>query len=114
MGKELKRDENGNIITDPGFKEILRLDELLNTAGIPHALDKCWDGWRIAYPCGANDGNCEIDFIQTGQSYGSEQGFLEMLDWNTDEVEGWISAEQAFEIIAERAKNEKNRKDIQR
>ena len=105
MGKELKRDENGNIITDPGFEAILKLDELLNTAGIPHALDKCWDGWRIAYPCSPKDGACEIDFIQNGQSYGSKQGFLEMLDWRTDEVVGWLSVEQAFEIMAERSKN---------
>ena len=103
MIKELERDDNGNFITDPSFKAILKLDELLKAAGIPHALDKCWDGWRVAYPCRQRDGNCEIDFIQTGQSYGGKQGFLEMLDWSTDEVEGWLSVEQAFEIIAERS-----------
>ena len=105
--KELKRDENGNFIADSRYKAILKLDKLLKTAGIPHVLDRCWEGWRVAYPGSPERGDCKVDFVEHDCSYGADKDLLEMLDHDTDFVKGYISAEQAFEIIAKIEEREK-------
>lgn len=91
-------DANGQYITDSRYKEILRLDAMLNERHIPHICQKFMDGWQVIYP---EDGKKRVmDAIENYGSYGQEQDKLEIMGLLTqeekkvDSVLGYLSAEE--------------------
>lgn len=91
-------DANGQYITDRRYKEILRLDAMLNERHIPHICQKFMDGWQVVYPEVGE--KCVMDAIENYGSYGQEQDKLEIMGLLTpeekkvDRVLGYLSAEE--------------------
>lgn len=91
--------------TNPSHTEILRLDEMLTEAGIPHTLDRMFDGWQVCYPTNMRGPDMVMDVIQHQGSYGNSENKLEIMGLLTpeeekhDSVSGWLTAEDAFERI---------------
>lgn len=91
-------DANGQYITDRRYKEILRLDAMLNERHIPHICQKFMDGWQVVYPEVGE--KCVMDAIENYGSYGQEQDKLEIMGLLTpeekkvDRVLGHLSAEE--------------------
>ena len=103
-----KMDDSGHYITNQHYREILKLDVMLNEADIPHELIKFNDGWQVIYP---EDGPKRImDAIEHFGSYGAEEDLLEIMGLLTpdeeenDSVLGYLTAENVFERI----KNQQN------
>lgn len=101
-------DDSGHYITNQHYREILKLDVMLNEADIPHELIKFNDGWQVIYP---EDGPKRImDAIEHFGSYGAEEDLLEIMGLLTpdeeenDSVLGYLTAENVFERI----KNQQN------
>ena len=90
-----KFDENWNFVLNKNYTEILRLDELLSSAGIPHELRRNFDGWQVIY---YKDGERISDAIEHGGSYGEAENLLEImgLTENKDGVEGYLTADEVF------------------
>lgn len=90
--------------TDPNYKEILKLDNMLTEANIPHTLDKFLDGWQVCYPCRIGP-NTVMDAIEHHGSYGNSDDKLEIMGLLTpeeseyDSVLGHLTAEEVFERI---------------
>ena len=57
-------------------KEINKLANLLDDAGIPYEMEELWGGWLLCYPAKENR---ESDVICHKYSYGHEEGLLEMM-----------------------------------
>lgn len=95
---------SGTFFTNPKYKEILRLDEMLTKADIPHTLDRLMDGFQICYPCPMGK-NIVMDAIEHCGSYGSTYDKLEIMGLLTpeesehDSVIGHLTAEEVFERI---------------
>ena len=81
---------------NPKYKEILRLDKMLDLAGIYHELLRHADGWEIIY-YGIGDTHIS-DAIEHYGSYGQEDDKLEIMGLTSEgyDVEGWLSAEDVF------------------
>ena len=102
MSLENLQDENGKYITDPRYKEILRLAKLLSESGIPHVLKKFLDGYQVIYP---SEDKMErvADAIEHFGSYGNHNDLLEIMGLLTPEEEeqdcvaGSLTAEDVFE-----------------
>ena len=98
-------DENGNWITNPKYKEILALHNMMIDAGIPHTFKNDFDGWHIWYPTDYPDENIVISIIEHYGSYGNEKDTLEIMGLLTpeeeshDSVVGYLSAEEVFKRI---------------
>lgn len=90
--------------TNPNYREILRLDNMLTEAEIPHTLDTMFDGWQICYP-GPKDEGLVMDAIEHYGSYGNGEDKLEIMGLLTpeeaeyDSVLGDLTAEEVFERI---------------
>ena len=88
--------------TDPSYKEILVLDKMLTSSGIPHTLKRFFDGWQVCYP--AEDDRV-MDAIEHSGSYGNEKDLLEIMGLLTPEeqkhgsVLGYLTAQKVFERI---------------
>ena len=97
-------DEFGNIKTNPRYKEIWRLHEMLTAAGIPHEFEQNCDGWQVFYPV-ADEDKVVMDAIEHRGSYGSEDDLLEIMGLLTEEeekedsVKGWLTAQEVFDRI---------------
>lgn len=87
------------------YKEIFRLKEMLEKAGIPFIFKEhndYRDGYQILYPA---DTERACSVIEHEYSYGHEQDLLEIMGLLTDEesqydsVVGHLSAENVFERI---------------
>ena len=96
-------DENGKLILDKRYQEILKLDKMLSDADIPHTLLRAMDGWVIVYP---TDGEgIVMDAIEHLGSYGREADLLEIRGLMTveeeecDSVVGDLTAENVFNRI---------------
>ena len=101
--------ENGEYALNESYKEILRLHEMLVEQGIPHTLDRFFDGWQICYP--EQGVERVMDAIEHFGSYGNETDSLEIMGLLTDEekehdsVLGHLTAEEVFaRIVAHRLK----------
>lgn len=85
--------------------EITKLASMLAKADIPFEI-VCWivgekPAIQIASP---SKSDCIVDAALTSFTYGAEKGFLEVLgsanpDKPSDDVVGWLTAEEAFEYF---------------
>lgn len=90
-------DAQGRVKTNEAHTDIVLLDKMLTNSGIPHVMDKRFDGWQINYP---------EDLIGHGRVYTVRQHSLtrdnkSMLElWNneTDEIKA-VPIMQAYECI---------------
>ena len=96
---------DGSYKTDPDYKEIFKLHNMLENNNIPHTLHKMFDGWQIIYP---EKGKKQVmDAIEHFGSYGSEQDLLEIMGLLTEEEEkinsvlGCLTAQDVFNRIYE-------------
>lgn len=95
-----------NFITNPKYKEIGRLHEMLTEAGIPHSYEKDMDGWQVCYP-EEDVKRRVVDAIEKRGSYGSDDDLLEIMGLLTEEeesedsVKGWLTADDVFHRIKE-------------
>ena len=97
-------DKNGKYITDKNYTEILRLDEMLTDANIPHVLEKFLDGWCVLYP---TKENAIADAVEHYGSYGNSANLLEIMGLITPEEEehdsvlGHLTADDVFARMSE-------------
>ena len=117
--EELYDEKKGQYKTDSRYTEILKLDELLNKANIPHTLRNLFDGFQILYPEYTESCGLVMDAIEHFGSYGSEknlleiQGLLTEKEQRSDSVLGYLTAEEVFKRIENhwngRADNDRQR-----
>lgn len=87
------------------YKEILRLQKMLEDNGIPHAFSRWMDGWMVCYPVARPSEECVIDAIENSHSYGYHEDKIEIMGLLTpgeeecDSVVGYLTAENVFERI---------------
>lgn len=76
-------------------REINKLSEMLTTVGIAHEVRDLFDGYQILTDT--------WDVVCHGFSYGNKRGLLEGYKGpfvtEYDDVTGYLTAEQAFELI---------------
>lgn len=100
--------------TNPEYKEILKLDQMLTEANIPHTLKCLMDGWQVCYPTERQTEECIMDAIEHRGSYGHECDELEIMGLLTPEEEvydsvlGHLTAEDVFERIRKHYNGEWN------
>ena len=88
---------------DQKYQEIIRLERLLSVAGIRHRIERCFDGWRIAYP--DDETKCVCSVIEHRASMGSSRdrleikGLLNKEERKFDQVVGHLTAENVFSRI---------------
>lgn len=56
--------------------------------------------------CIPNAKDCKIDVVCFPGSYGWQEGLLEMMEWDTENVKGHLTANEAFNIIYDEIKGE--------
>ena len=96
---QLSRCISGGEEANEKYKEILRLDKMLDEAGIYHELFRIWDGWGIIY---YGHGDNEVsDAVEHKGSYGHSDDKLEIMglvdDDICDSVQGCLSAKNVFD-----------------
>lgn len=99
------------------YKEIFKLKEMLEKAGIPHKFINWkteWfrhEKWQITYP-NVEPQNCICSCIEGFGTYGEEQDLLEIRgllteeEFENDSVLGHLTAEEVFERIEKHYKGE--------
>lgn len=98
------------------YKEIFKLEEMLEKAGIPFEMSFFFDGYQIGYPSLKDDEYTVCSVIEHYGSYGRELDLLEIMGLLTDDekkfdsVAGWLTANNVFDRInkhwKEKQKNE--------
>ena len=98
------------------YKEIFKLKEMLEKAGIPFEMSSFFDGYQIGYPSLKDDEYTVCSVIEHNGSYGRESDLLEIMGLLTDDekkfdsVAGWLTANNVFDRInkhwKEKQKNE--------
>ena len=98
------------------YKEIFKLKEMLEKAGIPFEMSSFFDGYQIGYPSFKDDEYTVCSVIEHNGSYGRESDLLEIMGLLTDDekkfdsVAGWLTANNVFDRInkhwKEKQKNE--------
>ena len=94
-----------NAAPNRDYQEILKLDEMLTEADIPHTFGRLFDGWQICYPSNFGTPDFVMDVIQHSGSYGSAEDKLEIMGLLTSEEEeqdavvGYLTATEVFERI---------------
>lgn len=78
------------------YQEILRLDKLLTKVGIPHTLNRLFDGWQIRVRGRGRRGG---SIIQHLTSYGAFKDRVEVAGFGLRDPKGYLTAEQALEYI---------------
>ena len=83
------------------YKEIVKLHEMLMDAKIPHEYGAAYDGAQVIYP---NFETQKCSVVEHCYSYGNNRDRLEMQglifkENHHKDVEGFLTAEKAFEII---------------
>lgn len=97
--EELFNSKTGKFISDSKYKEIHKLDKLLTEASIPHTFSTFFDGWQVCYP---TDKGRIMDAVEHFGSYGADDDLLEIMgltEDTSDNIEGWLSAEEVFNRI---------------
>lgn len=95
-----------NNILNPSYKEILKLNTMLDNAKIPHRTHRLYDGWQVIYaPC--HPDYWVADAIETRYSYGVDDDLLELAgsllteeELKYDSVVGGLTAKDVFERIS--------------
>lgn len=93
---------DGSMKLNESYQEILRLDQILFDAGIPHELVRVLDGWQLWYP---SKKEVVADVIQHFGSYGHDDNLLEIMGLLTPEEEehdsvlGYLTAMEVYERI---------------
>lgn len=83
------------------YQEILKLDDMLNKANIPHVLKRMFDGWQVCYPSD-DEKDMVMDAIEHFGSFGKEDDKLEIMGLLTPEEEkddlvlGHLTADEVF------------------
>lgn len=100
-----RNDITGERSLNPAYKEILRLEQMLIEAGIPHTCERNHDGWQVCYPVNEVSPERIISVIEHYGSYGKDDDKLEIMGLLTpdeaewDSVLGYLTAEDVFERI---------------
>lgn len=81
----------------PGFVEIHKLEGMLIEAEIPYRKIVKNGGWLIYYD--NKDGGMTGDAIEHTGSYGNANDLLEVAGFGLEDVEGWLTAREAFEYF---------------
>ena len=82
------------------YTEILKLNEMLTKAKIPHSIRRWFDGYQIIY---FYKGERIADAIELSGSYGADKNLLEIMGCLTseeeeqDDVLGYLTAKEVFE-----------------
>lgn len=53
------------------YQEILKLEDMLNKANVPHVLKRMFDGWQVCYPSD-DEKDMVMDAIEHFGSFGKE------------------------------------------
>lgn len=67
------------------YKEIFKLKEMLEKAGIPFEMSSFFDGYQIGYPSLKDDEYTVCSVIEHNGSYGRESDLLEIMGLLTDD-----------------------------
>lgn len=108
-----KYNEYGEMITNERYKEIRKLQALLELEHIPHEVVKMYDGWQVWYPS-KREGVC--DAIEHFGSYGAEDDLLEIMgllteeEYECDSVKGHLTAKEVFERMKKHYLSSKEKK----
>lgn len=93
-------------ILNPSYKEILKLNTMLDNAKIPHRMHRLYDGWQVIYTPHHPD-FWVADAIETYYSYGVDDDLLELAgrllteeELKYDSVVGGLTAKDVFERIS--------------
>ena len=93
-------------ILNPSYKEILKLNTMLDNAKIPHRTHRLDDGWQVIYAPHHPD-FWVADVIETYYSYGVDDDLLELAggllteeELKYDSVVGGLTAKDVFERIS--------------
>ena len=93
-------------ILNPSYKEILKLNTMLDNAKIPHRIHRLDDGWQVIYNPHHPD-FWVADAVETRYSYGAEDDLLELAgrllteeELKYDSVVGGLTAKDVFERIS--------------
>ena len=84
--------------TEPNsaYKEIWRLEHLLDEKKISHSIQQLFDGYRV----GVIYGGLEIgDAIEHKGSYGHENDLLEIRGFDVNDVIGSLTAEEVMQYV---------------
>lgn len=88
------------------YKEILKLNIMLDNAKIPHTMRRLDDGWQVIYTPYHPD-SWVADAIETRYSYGVDDDLLELAgrllteeELKQDSVVGGLTANDVFERIS--------------
>ena len=106
---------NNEMPLNPAYREILKLDQMLTDAHIPHTLRRLFDGWQVCYPNERSDDNCVMDAVEHFGSYGKDEDRLEIMGLLTPEEEegdsvlGYLTAEDVFDRIRKHHNGEWNK-----
>ena len=91
---------------NPSYKEILKLNAMLDNAKIPHRMRRLDDGWQVIYTPYHPD-SWVADAIETRYSYGVDDDLLELAgrllteeELKYDSVVGGLTAKDVFERIS--------------
>lgn len=85
----------GEWVLNETYTEIFELSKLLSENMIPHEIRRNFDGWIVIYY--DKYGNKVGDAIETFGSFGSDQNLLEVYGFDLEDVEGYLTAREAFE-----------------
>lgn len=103
-------------ILNPSYKEILKLNTMLDNAKIPHRTHRLDDGWQVIYAPHHPD-FWVADVIETYYSYGVDDDLLELAggllteeELKYDSVVGGLTAKDVFERISKHWEEHKKRK----
>ena len=93
-------------ILNPSYKEILKLNTMLDNAKIPHMMRRLEDGWQVIYTPYHPD-SWVADAIETRYSYGVDDDLLELAgrllteeELKYESVVGGLTAKDVFERIS--------------
>lgn len=86
--------------THPFYKEIIKLHKMASDEGFNVELTNLYDGWQVSFYKDL-DGKKILagDFIEHFGSYGKEKDLVEGMGFGHDTVQGYLTAEQAMEIV---------------
>lgn len=84
----------------PFYKEILRLHEIAKSEGYNVKLSNLYDGWQVMFYKDV-DGKELVagDFIEHFGSFGKEKDLVEGMGFGLDDVQGYLTANQAMNIV---------------
>lgn len=81
----MSMNDNDIFPLNPGYKEILKLHEMLEAENIPHGLCRYYDGYAVCYPDFENA--CVCDAVEHRWSYGSNEDLIEILGLAEDDLD---------------------------